>query len=383
MAAIPAPLHYDLILVRYGEIGLKSRPVRRRFEQALQANIERAFEQEGVDVVGTRSPGRLILATQGVPRALPILARIFGITSVSPVRAVPSDLPTLLAGIRAFFEEAAAQRPDAKTFALRVRRSGQHAYTSQDIARQGGGAVLSSPSASGWRVNLDAPDLAIEVEIRDNQAYLFVDRVEGPGGLPMGTQGKVVVLLKDLHSLIAAWLMMKRGCTVVPVTFTGPTGNPDRAHAFLEVLRRWYFHGDLVEVPHEEAREFPQREACVLCMRQMIRKADLVAKRRHAKGIVTGEAFTSTTVENLTQFGGLASVPVLRPLLGMTPSLVGDFAQRVGVEAGRAAPFQEPCPLRTPGRVDESTTQRLEAELGHEAVAFDAIRHRTILGVKA
>lgn len=372
-----------VLLVRYGEIGLKSRPVRRRFEQALQENIERALEQEGVDGIITRIPGRLLVETQNPGPAQRVLSRVFGLTSLSPARIVASELATLLPEIARYFDELAADRPQARTLALRVRRSGQHTYTSQDVARQGGGAILDRPGMERWKVDLETADIELYVEIRDHQAFLFHERVECPGGLPLGTQGKVVVLLKDLHSLIAAWLMMKRGCTLVPVTFTGPTGNPARARSFLDVLRRWYFRGEIIEVPHEEVPEFPAAAACVLCMRQMIRKADLVARRRKAKAIVTGEAFTSTTADNLTQFAGLAHVPILRPVLGLTPPLLAEFAQRIGLEAGASSRFQEPCPYRVRGRVDDATVLRHEAELGNEVRAFDAARPRAPASVKA
>lgn len=374
-------LRYDVALARFGEIGLKSRPVRRRFEQTLQENIERAFEANQLDVVVTRIPGRLLISSSDLPRAQGILARIFGLTSVSLARIVPSDLPTLLSEIPKFFDELAAARPQARTFAMRVRRSGQHGYSSQDLARQGGGSVLDRPEGERWKVDLTKPDIEVFIEVRDRQAFLFHERRDAPGGLPVGTQGKVVVLLKDLHSLIAAWLMMKRGCTLIPVTFTGVTGQPERARALLGSLRAWYFRGELVELPHEETREFPAKAACVLCMRQMVRKADLYARRRKAKALVTGEAFTSTTVDSLTQFGGLAHVPILRPVLGMTPGLVAEFAQRIGVDTGRNGRFYEPCPLRVPGRVEEEAVHTMEAELGIEVRAFDAVRSRTAASV--
>lgn len=374
-------MDYDLILARYGEIGLKSRPVRRRFERVLQENIEVAFERRGLDCIIQRAPGRFFLSTSDIPRALEALSRIFGLTSVSPVRVVPSDLATLLPQIARFFDELAAEKPGARTFAIRPRRSGQHPYSSQDVAREGGGAVLDRPGGEKWKVDLSNPDIEVFVEVRDNKAYLFGNRVEAPGGLPMGSQGKVVVLLKDLHSLVAAWLMMKRGCTIVPVHFTGPTGSPARARAMLQVLRAWNFHGELIDVAHEEANEFPRDASCALCMRQMIRKAEAVARRRKAKALVTGESFSSSTIENLTLLGGVTQLPILRPLLGITPDIVGGFSKRIGIEAGRNEPFFEPCPLRTHGRVERERVQSLELELGLEARAHAAVRPRPRIGV--
>lgn len=369
-------MDYDLILARYGEIGLKSPPVRRRFEQILQENIERAFEHAQLDCFVERRQGRLFITTREIPAGVELLRRVFGLTSVSPARVVPSDLPALLAALTSFFDERAQERPDARTFAVRARRTGQHPYTSQDLARQAGAAILDRAGGDRWRVDLTQPHLEVFVEVRDNKAYLFGERVEGPGGLPVGSQGRVVVLLKDVNSLVAAWLMMKRGCSVIPIHYRGPTGNSRRAQTLLESLRRWHFLGELVELPHEEANEFPRTISCSLCMRQMIRKADAVARRKKAKAIVTGEAFSSSTIENLTLFGGLSPLPILRPVLGMTPDIMGDFSRRLGLEVGRNEPLFEPCPLRTYGRTEEARVREAELELGLEARAYDSARLR-------
>lgn len=366
----------DVILARYGEIGIKSPPVRRRFEQTLQENIEHAFETEKLDVVVQRLRGRFLLHSSDPSRAISILRRIFGIVSVSPARVRSSKLPELLPEIGAFFETLIAAKPDAKSFAIRPRRTGSHPYTSQDLGRQGGGAVFDTPAGQSLRVDLEKPDIEVFVEVRDDKAYLYSETLRGPGGLPMGSQGRVLVLLKDLHSLVAAWLMMKRGCTIVPVHFEGITGSRERADSFERFLRAWYFRGRCIHVAHHEANEFPREGACILCMRQMIRKAGLLARYKKCKAIVTGEAFSSTTVENLTMFGNLTSVPVLRPILGTTPDMVGDFLRAMGIEASRTLPFFEACPLRTRGRIPEDRLRELEQQLGVEARAHHAIQER-------
>lgn len=366
----------DVILARYGEIGIKSAPVRRRFERVLQSNIEQAFESEGLDCVVQRLRGRFFLHSSDLARAARILRRIFGIVSLSPARVRSSKLEELLPEIAAYFAHLRANKPAARTFAIRPRRTGSHPYTSQDVGREGGSAVLASPAGEGFRVDLGKPDIELLVEVRDDKAYLYSEVIKGPGGLPVGSQGRVLVLLKDLHSLVAAWLMMKRGCTLVPLHFEGPTGRRERAEAFGEVLRSWHFRGRLLSVPHHEANEFPKDASCVLCMRQMARKAALVARHQKCRAIVTGEAFSSTTVENLTLFGNLSTIPILRPILGTTPEMVSDFLKAMGLEASRTLPFFEPCPLRTPGRVAEDRWRALEQELAVEARAHAAVRER-------
>lgn len=366
----------DVILARYGEIGIKSPPVRKRFEQALQQNIEQAFETEQLDVIVQRLRGRFFLHSSNPERAIGILRRIFGIVSVSPVRVRSSRLNELLPEIGKYFEVLAAARPNAKTFAIRARRAGNHPYTSQDLGRQGGGAVFDTPAGKNFKVDLGKPDIEVFVEVRDDKAYLYSETMRAPGGLPVGSQGRVLVMLKDLHSLVAAWLMLKRGCTIIPVHFEGPTGSRERAEAFEKILRSWYWRGQLIHVSHHETNEFPKDATCVLCMRQMIRKAGVLARYKKCKAIVTGEAFSSTTVENLTMFGNLTSVPVLRPILGTTPDMVSDFLQQMGLEASKTIPFFEPCPLRTRGRVTDERLHELEQQLAVEVRAHNAVQER-------
>lgn len=376
-------MRHDVVLARYGEIGIKSRPVRRRFEGALQDNIERAFEQEGLDVVVRTITGRFLVASSDLERATSILSRIFGLNSVSPARRVSSKLEELLPAIAQYGEEVyRARGSKARTFAIRARRSGQHPYTSQELARQGGGAVLGAPYGSQFKVDLTKPDLEIHVDVRDTYAYIFADTVDGPGGLPQGTQGKVVVLLKDVNSAAAAWMMLRRGCHIVPVTYVGATGALERARDLHARLRTWYARGDLLEIPHPEPEGFGPPMTCTLCMRQMLRKADLVARRRKAKAVVTGETMRSTTVENLEQFADASFVPVLRPLVGLGPDHIASIAARLGLaEAAKAERHQEPCPLRVRARTDLAAVQAEEERQGLRDAAHEAIRQRSTTSV--
>src|SRR5688572_5108590 len=272
--------------------------------------MEQAFETAGLDCIVSRSRGRFYIHSSDLPRAAQLLRRVFGLVSVSIARVRSSKLPELLPEIGAFFMVLHAAKPNAKTYAIRARRTGSHPYTSQDLGREGGGAVFETPTGKTLKVDLTKPDIEVFIEVRDDKAYLYSETLKGPGGLPVGSQGRVLVMLKDLHSLVAAWLMMKRGCTIVPVHFEGPTGSRERADYFEKILRSWYFRGQFLHVAHHETKDFPRDATCVLCMRQMVRKAGLLARYKKCRAIVTGEAFSSTTVENLTLFGNLTEVPV-------------------------------------------------------------------------
>ncbi len=359
-------MDHDLILARYGEIGLKSRPVRRRFENQMKDNIEYAFEQEELDCIVKPIPGRFVVMTSDVPKGVDILSRIFGLTTVSPARRTKSTMKDILGAGLDYARRWRAENPDASTFAVRSRRSGEHPFSSQDVAIKLGQVVLEDEEAGpGLEVNLDQAEFELHVDVRGTQTFVFADKVGCPGGLPLGTAGRAVALLKDRNSLVAAWLMMKRGCTVLPIHFEGPTGRPERAAEYEAILKRWYLRGGVRSIPHKEAAEFPKELACALCVRQMVRKAAAYAKRRRAKTIVTGEVLASTTTPHMGLAADVTEMNVLRPLMGLLPAMVAKTARKIGLdEQTLAGDGNEPCPLRVAGPVDADAVRSYED--GHE-----------------
>ncbi|MBI4181539.1 MAG: hypothetical protein HY520_01050 [Candidatus Aenigmarchaeota archaeon] len=210
------------ILVRYGEIALKSAPVRRRFEQALVRNIRGALHSSlQVPCRVSRGSGRILLDTP--QEAVPILQRVFGIVSLSVAQECPADLAAMTA------LALALTKGWEGTFAVRTRRVGKHPFSSQQVNEHLGNS-LRSPQL---RVDLSHPQHTLHVEIRDRTAFLFTDVVQGQGGFPLGSQGKIVALIHDLEGVLAAWLFMRRGCAVVPFFPREPLG--------LEALEAWAF----------------------------------------------------------------------------------------------------------------------------------------------
>lgn len=205
----------ETLLVRYGELALKSPPVRRQFETQLKRNILEAFQRAGVTCTLTADRGHLYVEVGDAGAAVPVLRRIFGVVSVSPVQVVASDL----AGIA---DEAVrlsqGHLAPGNSFAVRARRNGTHPFTSQEVAARVGEAVLAANRDRGIRVDLSHPDLEVHVEIRANRTYLSLARFPAPGGLPLGVAGRVGALVDGPRGALGAYLMMKRGCRVLPVT---------------------------------------------------------------------------------------------------------------------------------------------------------------------
>lgn len=215
-----------VLLVRFGEIALKSRYVRRQLRDRLVANIQDLFAMEGVECVTEADEARVYVHVDDEARARPILTRVFGIVSISPAAEGHGDLESMK---RLAVVEAGRADVAGKTFAVRARRVGSHPFTSQDLAREIGGAVLDA--CPGSKVNLGAPAVEIHVEVRENRGFVFREFWPGPGGLPLGSQGRALAVVDGTAGMVAAWMAMKRGCRVV---VAAPAGSQDA-----NLLRAW------------------------------------------------------------------------------------------------------------------------------------------------
>jgi len=216
------------LLVRYGEIGLKSASVRRRFEQQLVADIRTRHALAKTPCVISQTRGRLFVDSDDWRKSCEILSKTFGIVSFSPVTKVSSELSALSKDVLDFSEPLLFSNA---SFAIRSRRSGNHPYTSQTLAEHLGKAMLDRFKEKGIRVRLDDPDVEIFVEVRDRNAYLFSSALPGPGGMPLGTQGRMLSMLDSENGIASTWLMMKRGCSVLVAT---------EDESLVEPLRNWY-----------------------------------------------------------------------------------------------------------------------------------------------
>jgi thiamine biosynthesis protein ThiI len=216
-----------VLLVRFGEIALKSRYVRRQLRDRLVANIQDLFAYEGVECVTEADEARVYVSVNDPNRARSILGRVFGVVSISPAAEGHGDLETMK---RLAAEEARAAGLEAgTTFAVRPRRVGSHPFTSQDLGKEIGGAILDA--FPGAKVNLSAPTVEIHVEVRENRGFVFHEFWQGPGGLPLGSQGRALAVVGDEAGLVAAWMAMKRGCRVV---VAAPPGSREA-----DALRPW------------------------------------------------------------------------------------------------------------------------------------------------
>lgn len=268
----------SLLLVRYAEVGLKSESVRNQFERILVNNILDSIAKEGIECLIERERGRIFIETHDVNRAIKRLRRIFGIASISSVRSCSSRLEEM----RSFAVEYSAPLfMRGSTFALRVRRTGNHNFSSMDVARDLGSAILEANKEKEISVDLTSPDIEIFVEIRGSKAYFFTEHIPGPGGLPLGSQGKVLAIVNRDRDVVAAWLMMKRGCRVIILS---------DSRDLVKILEAW--------TPHLIVEHSAQIEQCI--------------RKYRALAVVFGHS--SDEMEEIRKIK--ISVPAFFPLIG-------------------------------------------------------------------
>ncbi len=216
-------------LVRYGELGLKSQRVRSRFEQIMLDSIQQGFIRLRKECLLSSDWGHVYLKTGDAQAAEHILSHTFGVVSFSRVEVTTSDILDIRECAR---DMAARIIPKGSSFAIRGRRTGQHPYTSQEMAASAGEEVLEGLPDREYKVNLTDPEFELFIEVRSKVAYLYTTKIPGPGGLPLGSQGNAVAIIDGANSALACWLMMKRGCRVYLAALEG-------TEEWVEVLMGW------------------------------------------------------------------------------------------------------------------------------------------------
>ena len=202
----------SILLIRYAEIGLKSAPVRRRFENQLKDNILTMLMEDGVEALVTKRGARYYVEATDPDAAVRSVRKVFGVASISFAEVCSSKMEDMCAVAA---EYSKGRISEGQSFAVKARREGSQGYSSMDVGREVGSAIFLANEDIGVKVNLTDPEVIFYVEVRDNQAYIFQDYIRCHAGLPVGSQGKVVAHVEDDRGLVSAWLMMKRGCRVL------------------------------------------------------------------------------------------------------------------------------------------------------------------------
>ncbi len=354
-----------------GELSTKARATRRRFVAQLAHNLREALASEGIEAQVERAHERLYLAPADA-RATDVAARVFGLQSLSLAERVGfRDLPDLVAVAAERFRGAVQGR----AFAVRARIVGGResaVFGARDLERALGAALL--PGAR--RVDLSAPEVTVRVEVHRGAAHLFFKALPGPGGLPLGTEGRAVALVSGgFDSAVASWQLLRRGVSLdyVFCNLGGRTHELGALRVMKLVAERWSYgdrprlHAvDFRPVAQELMERTEPRYWQILLKRDMLRAAARIARSVRARAIVTGDALgqvSSQTLANLAVVSQATDLPIFRPLIGFHKDEIIALAGRIGT-APLSAAVGEYCAL-VPRR--PATAARLADVLREEA----------------
>ncbi len=374
------------LLIRYGEIALKGRN-RPYFQETLTRNL---VTQAGRPLDIRHHFGRVLVRMDAGDRDAEVterLRRTFGVVSVSPAFQIPSEPEAVTRAAEALLA-GALRRRRAASFKVETRRADKRFPQSSVEVNTAVGRHLQE--RFGLRVDLEAPDVTVSVEIRD-RTYVYTETLPGPGGLPAGTGGRAVALLSGgIDSPVATWMVARRGVTVIPVHFYAfPFVNERSKIKVIDLcrvlagyagpLRLWVaYFTDIQRAV--QVHVDPDLRVTVM-RRMMMRLAGRVAELEGALALVTGESagqVASQTLASLAAIEDVTRLPILRPVIGMDKTEIVARARTIGTYDLSVLPYEDCCALfvpahpRTQPSVAEAESQ--EHRLPVDDLVEDALR---------
>lgn len=343
------------IIAHYHELALKGRN-RPLLVDRLVRNIRNGLRGIGrCHVESLAGRIRITLADPSQWSVIkPRLDATFGLANFAPAHAVSSEIETMTTAIC-----ETVQSLPFHTFRVTTKRADKsYPLTSIEVDRHVGAAVVAR---TGAHVSLGHPEMTIGIEILGANAYYYCERFPGAGGLPVGMSGKVACLLSGgIDSPVAAWRMMKRGCRAVFIHFHGhpfvTRASAEKAEELARRLTRHQYHSRLYLVPFGELQRqivlsAPAPLRIVLYRRLMVRIAEEIGRENRCWALVTGDSLgqvASQTAGNMTVVDEAATLPFLRPLIGMDKIEIIEQARAIGTYETSIEPDQDCCRLFIP-----------------------------------
>ncbi|PLJ77242.1 tRNA uracil 4-sulfurtransferase ThiI [Infirmifilum sp. SLHALR2] len=377
----------NVVLVRPGELTVKGHETRKRFESLLVRNMEDALHSEGLQAEVRKGYGRFYV--YGPPESFSVLCRVFGVKSLSPAVEVEfRDIEDLISKGEEYFKE----KVRGKSFAVRARRTGDHPFTSMDVNKLLGERLLKYAR----KVDLETPEVEAYVEVRDKKAYFFTEIVKAYGGLPIGSEGKVVALVSGgFDSLVAAWMALKRGAEVefLYLNMGGQVSKYYVTRAVKTLADRWcygyyprLFIVDFSGFIRELRSKVNPGLLGVVLKRYMYRAANIFARKVGAGGIVTGEnlgQISSQTLSNLNVIDKASELVVLRPVLCLDKDEIVSLAMEIGTYEASST-VKEICGVYSvhPKTASEIEEVRREEEKIEESVFRETLERVEVIDVR-
>ncbi len=350
----------NIYIVRCGEVALKgmNKPY---FEKMLQDRIRKNLKGlKGVEV--RRQEGLIFIRTPKdieEQRIVRDVSRVFGVQSISPCVEAESELDAIGEEAARFMNKQIEER-GVRTFKVEAKRADKNfPVKSPDIARIIGAKVLKGCKV--LKVDVHDPDCRLFVDLRPDRTYLFDEKISGSGGLPLGTNGKGLVLLSGgIDSPVAAWMMAKRGMLLEAVHFHSYPYTSQRARQKVEELAgivasysgKMRMHViNLLPIQEQIVQNCPEEETTILVRRFMMKIAERIAQKEDCMMLITGENLgqvASQTAEALVVTDASVSLPVMRPLIGMDKVDIMDKAQEIGTYEKSIEPYEDCCTVFLP-----------------------------------
>ncbi len=383
----------EVILIRFGEIFLKGKNYM-FFENTLFKNIQRRLR--GVNLKLTRTEGRFIVENFNLDDKQQIISsikNIFGVVSISVAREIESNINGIVDAIKNI-------KINNQTFKVEVKRADKKfPVKSPELERKLGGIILDNNKTS--KVDVHNPQKVVFVEIRQNKkTYVYYDKIECLGGMPVGTAGEGMLLLSGgIDSPVAGFMMAKRGLKISAIHFHSYPYTSEQAKqkviTLANIIKNYTGDIRLYIVPftkiQEEIHKNCDDEFMVTIVRRfMMEIADKVAKSNNCNSLITGENLgqvASQTVEGITSTNKMAqNLVVFRPLIAFDKVEIARIAEKIGTYETSILPYEDCCSVFLPKRPSTHPSldkvKKNEEHLNREFLINDAINNIEILDIK-
>ncbi len=367
----------NIFIVRCGEVALKgmNKPY---FERMLVDRIRKNLKEfDAVDV--RRHEGLIFVRADkkyDKEQLIKQISKVFGVASISPAVEAPSNLDAIGEEAVKYMMEL-IETKGVKTFKVEAKRADKNfPVKSPDIGRIIGAKVLIGCKV--LKVDVHNPDVHLFVDVRHDKSYIYQQKIAGFGGLPLGTNGKGMVLLSGgIDSPVAAWMMTKRGMVIEAVHFHSYPYTSQRAQEKVEDLARivasycgnFKMHViNLLPIQEQIVQNCPEEETTILVRRFMMRIAEKIAEKNRAMMLITGENLgqvASQTAEALVVTDACVKMPVMRPLIAMDKVDIMDKAEEIGTFETSIQPYEDCCTVFLPKH--PTTKPKLERILESES----------------
>ncbi len=349
-----------VILIRFGEIMLKglNRP---SFEKKLVDNIKRAISNLG-DANVRKVQGRIYVEpiddNYDFDECINILTKVFGIVSVSVVWKMESDFNKIKENALKMATKLVEEKGHI-TFKVETKRGNKRfPMNSPEISRELGGYILSN--ISKLSVDVNKPSFVIYVEVRE-YTYIYSEIIPAVCGMPIGTNGKAMLLLSGgIDSPVAGWMIGKRGVEIEAVHFYSYPYTSERAKEkvidLARILCEYCYKINLYVVPFTDIQleineKCPHEQSTIIMRRAMMKIAEKIAKKTGANALITGESIgqvASQTIESLAVTNESVDLPVFRPLIGMDKNEVVILAKKINTYETSILPYEDCCTVFVP-----------------------------------